>query len=300
MPLWATEIWQVGIWRAPVSTIARGGVSALPAPIWLPAPGDFRFLADPFGIWRDGTLWVFVEAFDYRTKHGEIRYFAFDSQLRPAAAGLALRTAHHLSYPQVFEHAGAMYMLPEAHRSGRLTLYRARQFPDQWEPAAVILDAPAIDATIVRVEELWWMFFTLPGPDRRAMRELHAAYASAPTGPWRLHPRNPVRRDLASARPGGSPFMHDGRLVMPTQNCTTAYGEAVTLLRVDALTPETFVSDVIGRIGPTEAGVDARGLHTLSGCGPITLFDVKHIDRSPRRGLINLTRRLRRWTGQIA
>src|SRR4051812_4298387 len=221
--LYSTEIWRPGILRAPIADVLAAP-AAIPI-VWLPRPRDFCFLADPFGLWRDGHLHVFCESYDYRTKHGVIRFFTYDSALTLVREGEALHRDHHLSYPFLVEHAGEVYMLPEAHRAGKLTLYRARRFPDDWEPVADILDLPAIDASMVFHRGRWWMFHALPGPDRRAMRELHVAVADDLRGPWAPHPANPVHTGLAASRPAGTPFRMGEALYLPTQDCREAYGK---------------------------------------------------------------------------
>src|SRR4051812_16013470 len=141
------DIWRVGIARTPIATIAaRGGID--PGAIaWLPEEAPFRFLADPFGMWRDDRLHLFAEAYDYRTRHGVIDVVTLDTDLRPIGRETVLRAPWHLSYPFVFEAEGATWMLPEAHKSGALTLYRAADFPRGWEVVTQIaLDVVPIDA----------------------------------------------------------------------------------------------------------------------------------------------------------
>jgi len=41
----------------------------------------------------------------------------------------------------------------------------------------------------------------------------------------------------------------------------------------------------------------AQGFHTLSSCGPLTLIDVKRIDRSRSKQWLDLRRRARRLVG---
>jgi hypothetical protein len=292
-----TDIWQVGILHAPIARLLEAVSPGEVRVTWLPVQRDFCFLADPFGIWRDDHLHVFVEAYDYRDKHGVIRRFTYDRALNLCDEGLALRAAHHLSYPFLIEDAGEVFMLPEAHHAGKLTLYRAREFPNTWERVCDLMDVPAIDASIIRQGETWWMFYALPGPNRRAMRELHAATAPHLTGPWTPHALNPLRVGLDSARMGGTPFLADGKLYLPTQDCTHTYGGAATLLRVDELEP-SWNATAVRTITPTAfSDTFTDGLHTLSACGDVTLFDVKRIERSPRRALIDLQRRWRRMTG---
>ena len=291
-----TELWRIGIVRADVSQIALGAGSIDPGTItWLPAQRPFAFIADPFALWEGGKLHVLAEHFDYRTKHGVIQYYTFNADLALEAHGEALRAPFHLSYPFLVRHEGEIYMTPEGHRSGRLTLYRARRFPDQWEPMCEILDEPAVDPTLVYHDGLWWMFYSYARTRRTSVDELHVAFAEKITGPWRSHPANPVRTAADSARPGGTPFMSAGALHIATQDSCNSYGEAVTVLRVDALTPDSARFEIVNRIAPETLGLEGfEGLHTLAGAEGVTLFDVKTVNRSPGRVAINLQRRLHR------
>ncbi len=292
-----TELWQVGIVHRPLADVLdRGLVGA--AITWLPEPGPFRFNADPFGLWHDDRFTALVEGYDYRNKRGEIHYYTYGPDWRPLAWGVALRLPFHLSYPQLIRHGGEIYMLPEAHRSGRLTLYRADAFPATWTPVADLLDMPAIDASVFRHDGRWWMAYSLPGPDNRAMRELHMAYADDPLGAWRPHPGNPLRTGLDASRPGGQPVIVDGVPHLPMQDCRGGYGVGLNLLRLDALTPEGFEARVVKAFAP--GGLHPRfadGLHTLSGDGDVTLIDVKRLDDTPGRWRVDLRRRLGRLPG---
>ncbi|MEI9905405.1 MAG: hypothetical protein WDN06_16765 [Asticcacaulis sp.] len=290
-----TDIWQVGIVHRPVGEIMARGLSGAGV-TWLPEPGRFRFNADPFGLLHDGRFTALVEACDYRSKRGEIHYYSYDADWRLTASGVALREPFHLSYPLLIRDGGDIYMLPEAHRSGRLTLYRAERFPDLWRPAAVF-DMSAIDASLIRHDGLWWMFHALPGPDRRAMRELHVSFAEALTGPWRPHAGNPVRVALDSARPGGLPFLYEGAMHLPVQDCTGGYGAALNVLRIEELTPDRFEAAPVRRFLPDVHPDYPDGLHTLAEAGDVTLIDVKRLDRSSRLW-VDLERRLRRLAGQ--
>jgi hypothetical protein len=290
-----TDIWQVGIVHAPIARLLEAGSERAAQITWLPAQRDFCFLADPFGLWRGEHLHVFVEAYDYRDKHGVIRRYTYDRNLALRDEGLALRARHHLSYPQIIEDNGEVFMLPEAHHSGKLTLYRARAFPGEWEKVCDLLDVPAVDASVIKHADKWWMFYALPGPAHRAVRELHVAFADQLTGPWTPHPRNPVRTALDSSRPGGTPFMADGKIHLPTQDCGQTYGGAVTVLRIEDLSPQSWTAAPARHLAPAAFNTPfTDGLHTLSSCGEVTLIDVKRIERSKQRGLINLQRRWRR------
>jgi hypothetical protein len=268
--------------EAPIVEIAHHGFPS-DAPVhWLPEEGRLKFLADPFGVWADGRLLLFAEAYDYRTRHGVIELIELGADFSPVRRSVVLRESWHLSYPQVFEADGDWWMIPEAYRSGVLTLYRAAAFPRRWEPVVRLdLDTPAIDATPFRHDGLWWLAYSPAGPQRWKQGRLHFAFAERLTGPWRLHSDNPVRNDLASSRPGGTAWVENGVPHLPVQDCTRTYGGALRVLKILELSPRRFEAETTAPLlPPVGAGAYCQGLHTLSACGPVTLFDVKRVDRS--------------------
>lgn len=290
------DLWRCGFIRKPLShVLGPNGVDPASV-VWLPeSRRSFHYLADPFAIDRDGVLTVFGEAFDYRSRRGEIHYVQYDAANTVIARGVALAEPFHLSYPSLIEEGGELYMLPEAHKSGALTLYRCTRFPDRWEPAQELLSVPAIDATVTQFDGRWWMFYSLPGPHDRAMRELHVAWSDTLMGPWTQHEANPVRSGLSDCRPGGTAFVHEGALYLPVQDCEEAYGRRLRLLRIDTLTPNAFEAIEARRFEPD--GVlngYLDGLHTLSGDARVTCIDVKRLTSSWAEGPIRTLYKLRR------
>ena len=287
--------WRIGIVGAPIADIARAGTLESFAIDWLDKPADFAFEADPFAIWRDGAIHLFAEAFDYRTRHGRIvhRVIAPDGGASPP--NLLLEEPWHLSYPALIEDEGETYMLPEASKGGGLHLYRAARFPDQWERlASIALDTVPVDATPFRHDGRWWLAYASGATSDTAQSTLHLACADHLAGPYTPHPANPVRVDRGGARPGGTPFLLDGRLVIPVQDCATTYGAAIRLLAFDELTSDRVAIAPLTRLtAPASAGAYRDGLHTLTSCGDVTLIDVKRVVRSLAGMLIDVRRKLR-------
>jgi hypothetical protein len=296
------DIWRCAIVKQSAEVVLSSGIDAASV-VWLPdmPPGSFR--ADPFGLWRDGFLHVFAEAFDYRRRLGHIDLLIYDRDLRLLECRMVLKTPWHLSYPFVFEADGEIWMLPEAFKSGTLTLYRANPFPFHWQPVCEIpLDGPAIDATPFFHMEKWWLFYS-PSHSKLAKKShLHVAWSDKLEGPWQTHPLNPVRIDLANARPGGTPAIRDGTIILPVQDCRITYGGAIGTLVIDRL-DETQFSATVGRalIAPSWMAPFTDGLHTLAAAGPVTLIDVKRMDASFRAKTARLSgiveQHLRRATG---
>ena len=220
----------------------------------------------------------------------------FDADLKLLDRQPALKEPWHLSYPFIIEAEGETYMLPEAHRSGKLTLYRAEDFPTRWTPVTTIeLDQVAIDATPVFHDGLWWLFYTPATTKAEKVSALHLAYAERLTGPWTPHAANPVRFDPSSARPGGTPVIVDGEIVLPMQDCTRTYGGAIRTLRVTVLTPDRFEAHASEAIlPPASFGRHVDGLHTLAAAGPVTLIDAKRFVVSPGSLALDLAREWRK------
>ncbi|RST32281.1 formyl transferase [Sphingomonas ginkgonis] len=264
---------------------------------WLGEEPPLTFLADPFGVsLRTGGTALFAERFDYRDRHGWIERLDLAADGRLLERRLALREPWHLSYPVPLEAEGAQWLLPEAHRSGALTLYRAHQDWDEWQPECrIMLDAVPVDASPVWHEGRWWLFYAPAGSKAEKIGRLHIAHAERLTGPWTAHPGNPVRRGADGSRPGGLPQRIDGRLLLPVQDCRRTYGAAIRPLWIDRLDPREFAATLGEPIGsPAGAGAYRNGLHTLNPLGERTLIDCKRIDQSLAGLAIELRRRLGR------
>ena len=108
---WRKDIWRPLIVEASANEVLdRGSLEDLPLR-WVPAGGDLTFSADPFGVWREGYLFIFVEDFDYRTAHGTIAVHVLDDRLRWIEKRTVLAEPWHLSYPFVFEWADVIVPL---------------------------------------------------------------------------------------------------------------------------------------------------------------------------------------------
>ncbi len=295
-----SDFWQAGLVSAPITGLLEPAALAAQreSVVWLPDPGPWRYLADPFGLQHRGTTHVFVEAFDYRTKHAVIEHHEFDRELVWRGRSTVLARPFHLSYPFIVEDGGEVFMIPESQRNNEIALYRARRFPGDWvRETPLLAGVPGAEASLLLHEGHWWMFFTIVGPRARDQRELHVAHADRLAGPWRLHPQNPVLDDRAGARPGGTPFVGpDGRVTLPVQDCSRTYGGALRFLRFTTLDPlTTVVEHLPARLtGDLVSGTHSDGLHTLARCGEVTLLDTKRLVKSWGRYGVDLNRRLKR------
>jgi hypothetical protein len=295
-----TDFWQVGIVPAPIATLTDPAALAAQREhiVWLPDPGPWRYLADPFALRRGDTTHVFVEVFDYRTKQAVIEHHEFGAGLVWREKHTALARPFHLSYPFIVEDGGEVFMIPESHRHGEIALYRARRFPGGWvRETSLLSNLRGAEPSVIRHQGRWWMFYTVVGPHARDQGELHLAHAEKLTGPWTQHRQNPVVTDRSGARPGGTPFVGpDGLVVLPVQDCSRTYGGAIRFLSFTTLTPDRVEAGHLPATltGDLVSATHRDGLHTLAACGDLTLLDAKRIVRPWGRYAVDFKRRVKR------
>jgi hypothetical protein len=262
-------------------------------------PAD-QFVADPFGLVREGTVSVLCEFLDYqRDGVGKIAALELSRSDTLVPVQIGPQPPVHLSYPMLLEADGRLLCIPETSAAREVALYELQRFPDQWRRLATLIEGRAIvDATLFRHGAYWWLAGAADGNEVSVGADLHLWYATAIEGPWTAHAANPVKVDVRSARPAGTPFVVDGFLYRPAQDSAETYGARVVINRIVTLTPECFREEPVAYVEPDRAGPYPDGLHTLSAVGNQTLIDGKRLAFSPgelRRMLRRmLKRRLRR------
>lgn len=280
--------WRV-IWRLRDAAAAPLLPEGDPTPFRLLRDDGRRFYADPFPWVRDGRTWLFVEEFPYATGRGVLSVCEIGPDGAATTPKPVIEQDCHLSYPQIFEAEGTLWMVPET--SGRRTveLWRAVAFPDRWERHAVLLDDVDVgDATLVRLGETWWMFGCAREPWCSSWDALHVWSAPALTGPWTPLSRGPVEVDVAAARPAGAMIPTADGLFRPVQDSSRDYGCGLALARVDRLDAGGFAETVVKRFA-TPAPL--RGLHTWNrAAAPTGLVEVMDVfcradDFGPQRRL---------------
>jgi hypothetical protein len=237
---------------------------------WLPHEDGWRYRADPFGFRRpDGKIVVFHEAYDYRTGKGIIARMVGD------LVSTAKEFPAHAAYPYVFEHNGRRYCMPEQSESGGIAVYAIDEASlDLVEGRTQLPDVPLVDGTVFAFGGLFWLFGTRADDNYNA--RLFAWYAETPFGPWTAHACNPIKVDIAGARSAGTPFLFNGSVIRPAQDCSRTYGGAVVLNRISELTPTRFAEEPIGRIEPDPRSPYRDGVHTLCVSDGLIVIDGKY------------------------
>lgn len=261
--------WGVGVVDQPIHAFLTPGNR--PPVRWLHAPNRSRFIADPFAIQREDGLHILFEDFDQRTSKGRISK-ARMTQDCLTESEVVIDEPFHMSYPYLFEDKGEIYCIPETYQAREVRLYRANSFPGSWVKVATLIEGvAAVDSTVFQHEGRWWLLAT--DKETGAGLKLKVWHAGDLLGPWKPHANNPVKVDVRSARPAGTPFVHDGHLYRPCQDSSRTYGGRILINRIVRLSPTEFEEEQAAVVEPYKDGPYPNCLHTLSAAGDVTVID---------------------------
>ncbi|MGB0866186.1 MAG: glucosamine inositolphosphorylceramide transferase family protein, partial [Granulosicoccaceae bacterium] len=233
------------------------------------------FWADPFPVHRDGRDWIFIEEATFEPRRGHLAVIEIDQSGQVIDHQVVLKTPYHLSYPNVFEHRGEWYMVPESGEDQTIQLYRCTEWPGKWEKVKNLMQGPACyDTTFVEHDGLYWMFVNMQafegqGPDD----ELHLFYAEDLLGDtWTPHPLNPVISDVRCARQAGPITKRDGQMFRPSQHGGGSYGNGTHINRIDQLTTTEYAESRLETHYPDWSD-DITATHHLAESGGLTVAD---------------------------
>lgn len=104
---------------------------------------------------------------------------------------------------------------------------------------------------------------------------LYLYFSNSLFGTWIEHPLNPVKTDVTSSRPAGTPFLFNGKIIRPAQDCSKRYGSRIILNEITKLSKTDFEERKIKIIEMDKKEKYNKGTHTLSSIGEMTLIDGK-------------------------
>lgn len=277
--LMKADHWRIGIVPRPIHTFLEEphirDVDWFPVP-----PGRDRYVADPFGCGDAGSGTILVEDYDHRGRHGRLAAYRL-SGLDVTGPVAVREFAEHASYPYLFPVGDEWWCVPEIAKAGQVRVFRFDPVELRLTDLGVLLGGVRlVDPTVFEWNRRWWLLGT--DLDRGPNSYLRAWWTEELPGPWSAHELDPLKVDAASARGAGTPFVHDGVLYRPAQDCSGSYGAGVTIQRVLRLDPTGFEEIEAARVDPDSAGSCPDGLHTLSAFGTSTLVDgTRHAFSAP-------------------
>ncbi len=282
------EVYGIAVLDWPPAEFTRSRTCTVPR--WLQIPASQGFIADPF-FWPGRPEVMLCESYFHRTGLGELTVLSVGDGMITGSEPMPLGLESHLSYPSTWSEDGRVFCLPEMAASRRQLLYELRPGVAP-EPLCVINEGAGMaDPTLMKVNGLYWIAYT--DTDVGTYDNLCLLYAEHLEGPWRPHPKNPVKIDARSCRPGGTSFWVDDQLFRPAQDCSREYGGALAVNRVEVCTPGDYRETVAAILLPDSDGPYPDGLHTLSFGNGHAVIDGKRISYHPLIVFHKLFRRLK-------
>jgi hypothetical protein len=265
--LFQPEQWNIGILDQTPAAVLANGISGKIE--WLPQPESNEYYADPFGWKQNDELKIVFEKYDYKNRKGILASSDSKGNIKTL-----LEAKVHLSYPFVLarkdESENNHVIIPESWSAGNVFCFDSSN-PKNGK--ILIENIKAVDSTPVQFNGRWWLFCSQAGTFNNS--ELFIYHADEFEGPWMPHSNNPVKCDVRSSRPGGTPFMIDGKLYRPAQDCSTSYGSAIVINEIVSLTENSFAEKIALHIEPRKEWKFNKGLHTFSIAGNNILIDAK-------------------------
>jgi hypothetical protein len=280
--------WQIGTAQGDLDLVLKTG--RLPPVVWWPAVPAKNFNADPFFL---GDMVVFERMNRWRGR-AELWISKDDG----SEARRFIKEPWHLSYPCVSSFNGRTFMLYEssAARQCKIMEYDGRG----WDQVSKI-EEQVVDGTLLAFNNRFWIFGTLANVDES--RALYIWWSESINGPWRSHKMNPVKRDISSSRPAGNFYRSTMGLIRPAQDCSSTYGGAIVLCRVERLDEYGYEERVLHHLSPVTTY--PLGVHTINSNGKQIIVDGKRRVFHPLafflkwRSSKGMTYVPRRWRAQL-
>lgn len=222
------------------------------------------FWADPFPLEKAGKTWVFFEEFDMPSQKGKIVAAEWNGE-NLSEPQPVLEENWHLSYPFIWQENNETYLIPESGEAHKTFIYQAIEFPLQWKKIGVLMEGEAYDPTVLKVDDLYWLFVNQrPHEGTSAFVELYAYHSPSLLDPtWTPHALNPLVSDVRSSRPAGRIYEKDGKLYRPAQDSGLRYGYRIKIQEILKLTPTEYSEKTVEILAP-DSSKKMLGTHTFN------------------------------------
>lgn len=256
--------------------------------------------ADPFAFDYDGKTYIFMEVLDMIAQRGTIGYRVIENG-KVGPIRICIRTPYHMSYPMIFTRGEEILMIPECHESRKMTVYRAVNFPDEWELVEEVVEGKMVCDTNYLSHQGREYLMTTPIhgiPYCYDTVELYCRNGDR----WEFCSVGPMVIGAESARNGGHFVKWNGELIRPSQNCGNSYGEKLVINRVKKLSPECYREEIWKEISIRDIRTDRGqfdGIHTFNCSVSYDVIDLRMASRFQPLKLIHLIRsKLKRMQGK--
>lgn len=248
------------------------------------------WVADPFVFEYDGETYIFAELFDYLRRRGVIGYSKLGSNGNFSRWKEIIVEPYHMSYPQIFEYDGEIYIVPETGSGRTLDMYRAVDFPDKWEKSVNLAkDVVFADTTLLN---RGGKFYALACDMERTKNSELVLFGVNENMKLCSTELGCVVNDPVTARAAGEMFEYGGKLMRVSQDCSEEYGKRLNFLEVDSDFSSYYREKTVKTVDVKDLNIigikNPLRVHTYNSSENYEVIDVYSANKS----LLNLFGRL--------
>lgn len=236
--------------------------------LWKPKPVLYQ--ADAFLFVKGDSLFLFYEL-QHWDNPGVIvmrKTNDLNSWTEPV---VVLQQPYHLSFPFVFEDNGHVFMIPESQESDAIHLFRADNDDlTSFSKVRTLLYRERTrdihynfnDSHIFKKDSIYYLFTSFQ-KNWMYYQELYMT-GDLLNGEFVCHPKSPVCVNNEFGRNAGSLINVNGKLFRVTQDCHADYGDNVSLMEIDVLSPDDYREHVFRRKVLPNNTIFNQGGHQLN------------------------------------
>lgn len=217
--------WQIGIIKSDLRNFLLSDIASKIN--WMKS--DFSvYKADPFGLEKEGKLYLFYEEYLKSADYAVLKCSILDKNLKILDDQIILDDGTHKSFPLVFQHLDNYYLMPESGYIDKLVVYEAVEFPFKWKEKAILLNFAVSDAIIKEIENRWFLFYC----KSKTLNENEVLYMRVSDNlfcDWQSLEEKIVKEDLYDSRNAGDIVNFEQKYYRFAQNCKNQYGESVVV-----------------------------------------------------------------------
>lgn len=289
------EIFTVAIRKRSVGTLLR----ETDRPFQPIAYSNRYWYADPVAFCHQGRTYLFVEEYDRCKLKGQLAVGILEPHKKNVNFRTILQEPYHLSYPMVFEWAGALYMIPETSENKSVNLYQAVSFPYQWKRVeAFDVGCELVDTVVLeKTDHALTLLTSEVSPENPLMVRFRTLRLQKKGNSYslKLLPEGEDAPYDLDSRTAGRIFESDGQTILPTQRSTALdYGHSLCFSEWTAVKMAQL--RVVGPDDVEITGIPVKnriGVHTYSCTEDVEVIDVRYLKFAPINQAMKLLKKLK-------
>lgn len=264
------EHWTVGLGKSPFLHSDLRDITLIEIP-------QNEFWADPFLFTNNGVTYLFFERYPFDTCKGIISVGEVKDQRIVNVRDILIRP-YHLSYPNVIEENGEIYMIPECSANRCIEIWRATKFPDEWELYSTAFQGRNMADSVYYCDKNGnkWLFTSeaSKSPDEHCYKLSLFKIDSLAMHEIKEHPCSPIVIDCSCARNGGRIFEQDGHIYRVAQNNSFGeYGHGIAIMEIIKLNDDEYQESLVKRIDHPICET-MLGTHHMTESGGMYVMDI--------------------------